>query len=477
MKRLILFALLTLLLAAGVLSSAGAADGDDFDYTTRSYEVSEKDLAEAAARDYPGWRISDVQRYWAGSWEDQLACWTEIQLFRVDAHMLCQKRLFVLVNPLKSGDPVPWEVEDWAPVTVTEEAERFLGDMDPKDLHMNKGGLEECAITDSILYGCAHELLNEGETWEELFAYPDCLAGIVKNAAGQYCIRISHWNGAVYDSTVSSRYLDMYLDVNPYESFNDELYVNTWYFTKHPDGSWRLDAIEGELNIISIYDDYIEDASYLGIYDSNALLHYGVPAFDTELTEVDFSALPIFIQDAVPLLDSSGYACVRKDGVPMLDGPGGETAAYCYARLAGRILERDQGFVKLQIGSAGRGMTGWFAEEDLAFGPETEEIRCGFPSHHHDDGDGDYLQKVLEGVDPAELENRICLVWLIGKLPDGRWLVQLDVDTVCTAPADAFRDVGPARDFSEDIQKSYEEYLEAKTEWEENAADDTEAEE
>ena len=103
-------------------------------------------------------------------------------------------------------------------------------------------------------------------------------------------------------------------------------------------------------------------------------------------------------------------------------------------------------------------MTGWFAETDLAYGTGIEEVRCGFPSHSEDDCDGDYLLTVLHGADPADYRDYQCYVWLIGQLPDGGWLVQLNQDIVCTAPESAFHDIGPATDYQTEVREIYEEY-------------------
>ncbi len=119
-------------------------------------------------------------------------------------------------------------------------------------------------------------------------------------------------------------------------------------------------------------------------------------------------------------------------------------------------------------------MTGWFAEDDLAYGPEIEAVRCGFPSHSDDDCYGSYLVRVLNGIDPAEIADAAYAaypVWLIGELPDGGWLVQLDVDTVCTAPADAFRDVGPATALWAQFEAEYDRFEQEMQAWAEEADD------
>ena len=148
----------------------------------------------------------------------------------------------------------------------------------------------------------------------------------------------------------------------------------------------------------------------------------------------------------------------------LLNAPGEDALALCYARLTGTVLQRKDGWVQLQIGSAEKGMTGWFAEEDLAFGAEIEDIRCGFPSHSEDDCDGDYLVTVLHGADPADYLEYMCYVWLIGRLPDGSWLVQLNVDAICTAAENAFHEIGPATDYRTEAQEIYDAFEQKRQE-------------
>ena len=100
MKRLILVCLAIMCL----IPVYGLAD---FDYGIREYEVSEADLTALAARDFPEWSVMETSRYWSGQWNDQLACYQEIQLCRTEENTLLQMRLSVLVNPLKQGEEVP----------------------------------------------------------------------------------------------------------------------------------------------------------------------------------------------------------------------------------------------------------------------------------------------------------------------------------------------------------------------------------
>ena len=432
---------------------------EPFDYDTREYEVSEEELTALAARDFPEWTVAEDSRYWTGRWHNQFACYQEIQLYRVEENTLLQRRLSVLVNPLRQGENVPWEIEDWAPLPLTPEAMRtFLSlNLDEYRYSFIPGSIESGKVPEPVLSGCAPFLLEEGETWTQLMAYPDYLSGIVRRTAGRYCVRIAHWDGERFDRVISSRFHPNSLSIGESYSWNDTLCVNLFQFVCQEDGRWLFVHVsDGDPTCYTISEGFIDDTIYP--YDSNDAMHYGIPTFERDLTRVDFAAIPEYIMDAVSLLDSSAFACVRADNTPMLDAPDGETMALCFARLAGTVLQRENGWVQLQIGSEEKGLAGWFAEDDLAFGPEIEEILCGFPSHSEDDCDGDYLLTVLKGADPADYLEYMSYVWLIGRLSDGSWLVQLNVDTVCTAAAGAFRDIGSATDYRTEAQEIYDEY-------------------
>ena len=83
----------------------------------------------------------------------------------------------------------------------------------------------------------------------------------------------------------------------------------------------------------------------------------------------------------------------------------------------------------------------------------------------------DGTERCVTGIDPEELEDTTYLVWLIGKLPNGDWLVQLDADAVCTAPEDSFRDVGPATELWAEFEAKYDHYEQEMLEWAAEADD------
>ncbi len=417
---------------------------DPSDYINTLYTATEKDIVNTAERDFPGWNTVDSYRYWSGTVDGQPACWAVVTLYRIHDHLLERMDLETLANSLQFDKPVNWNIETSIPITLNMEAEELIPEISQSDEFLASYSYQ---LPDEMLFGCARSLLNEGESWKELFAYPKHLFGIAYDQLGMYQVVIASWNGQTYDSVTRSLPQKTPLSIWSDSTSSCELCIDGDFFEQHADGSWHLSAIEGEVSMIAVWTDYITDAAWLGEMDSNDLYHYGVPLFETDLRKIDWYQIPIYLQDAVRQLDSQTFACVRVDGALMLDSPQGNCIAACYARTTGRVIQHTDGYVELQIGSTDAGLTGWFTENDLAFGTEIEHVRCGFPSHAEDDCEGDYLINVLSDIRGEDIENSICDVWLIGRLPDDRWLVQLNVDNVCTAAKDAFHDIGPSRRF------------------------------
>ena len=300
-----------LILVVGLLLTCMAVAETGLDDETRvAYEVSEEELVRIAQQDFPDWMVADSTCFWSGSYEDRLACWENINLFRIGEGTLEQMELAVLVNPLKSGDTVPWGITEIAPIPVNEEAaEAILEAYRTGELFT----IYDTQIPENALTGCAVSFLEEGEHWRQLYAYPVFLAGVAMNDENQSVIRIAHWDGKKYDRLIRSQYQEEWLSIWEDSSYNDQLTIDGDLFVCQPDGRWILQEIEGEPSIITIGDGYITDAGWWGYFDSNDVCHYGVPTFETDLERIDFSTIPYFMPDAVRQLNSDGYACVRTD--------------------------------------------------------------------------------------------------------------------------------------------------------------------
>lgn len=436
-------------------------------------EVAQKgDLISAGVEaDFPGWQFVGESTYGSGRWEGELAHHCEVILMQVAEGELRFRTLHVIMNAVEVGDPVPWDVTDYPPVPVTAEAAERIAAMDPVKFDT----FYSLYVPEEALPGCAEFLLNEGEHLADLLVYSDILVATVENDAGQMGLRIAHWDGAAY-SRVTATAMSGLVSVNEYHSHSEgiELYTENaqiWVFpsTDAKDVPWQV-------GIVWSYDDEgYDDGSYVVGYDGlltydyyagfdtdqhNDGYRYGTPTFPVMLDGLDLSAVPSGLSDAAALLDATGYACTKADGVPVYDAPGGNVLGSAYARLVGTVVSEADGWVQLLIGDAERGAKLWFRAEDMAFGDEVNQLHCGFPSFDiAEDWDA---EQALPGVTEALQGDELWTLQLVAQTPDGGWLVLVNEDFVIEGRADGFIDVGPCW---------YEIYAQWEAEWEAEEAE------
>ncbi len=272
-------------------------------------------------------------------------------------------------------------------------------------------------------------------------------AVVVENAEGLRCIRVAHIapNGSWI--LQSSPWMALPIWLNDYHS-NDEwieleydlkeedLYVS-FYLLPNKDGSWYL----GQLDGFFLRQDVPYIVEVIDFHpDNNDDFHYGSLRISLALEDVNLEILPPYTGVFNPILDPSDWACVHVEGAILYDAPDGEPIAACPLRVAGTVIEQADSWTCLQIGSPETGLQGWYHTEDLVFGEETEYVVCSFPSYNWDVFEN--LDSVFPDVD-IETDESSTRLWLIGRCPDGRWLVQINVDTVAFADAAAFTDIGP----------------------------------
>lgn len=120
-------------------------------------------------------------------------------------------------------------------------------------------------------------------------------------------------------------------------------------------------------------------------------------------------------------------------------------------RLPGHVLEQTEGWTQLLIGSEGLGLAGWFRTEDLAFGAETENVICSFLSFDHAP-----LEDTPFGTEICQLLNDDFFwgfeFWLIGKTPDGDWLMLIDEKLVRIVSPELVGQTEPILHWWEDLE-------------------------
>lgn len=445
--------LMAILLAA--LMCVGAAQAE-YSWQQKLLDTgpSVKELVEPAQAAYPDWQVWDTEEYWTGLYnggpKNEHHCL--VYMYRVEADCLLVMSLWTMANPLREGDPIPWEESHYAPIPLTAEAAERIAAMPPEEVfEMYEGA----SLSEAALPGCADFLVQEGETLTQLIAYPDFLVGLAQDAQKRDSLRIGHWNGAAYDK-VTATAMNEHVYINETHSWNDELelYIPGAEMRVYcgTDGQWRLGRVLGELEVdgeivdcsYSIGEDGVYTDDYITTdYRNNDWVYYGRPTFQTLLDGIDFAELPLSLYAVRDKMDATGYACVKQEGAFLYDAPEGKALASCYARLTGWVLAEQDGWVQLQIGSAVQGMTGWFRAEDMAFDAEVNEVACSFPAYDDEPWWGmEDMSSVLpeHGV---ELDPWSVTLWLIARTTDGDWLVQVNGDLVCIATAEAIGEVGP----------------------------------
>ena len=223
---------------------------------------------------------------------------------------------------------------------------------------------------------------------------------------------------------------------------------------------WRLASLNNGRAIFILSNDYVIHASDFREYTNNHYVHYGSLPFDICLENMDLSLLPDSEQGLVDSLNAEGWACVKTAQAPLMDAPDGNAFAFLYTRAAGKITAKKGDYVQLLFGSEERGITGWIHQDQLAFSKETETVPCAFPSYDRNDW---YLMEDFSPLFPGapmDIWPNNADVWLIGKTTDGQWLVQIEMDTVLTAPENAFTIIDPTEPCWEDQALNFPEYTE-----------------
>ena len=435
MKRLMLVWVMILCLALGTCFPAGADD--------RTPSPKELVFVEAAEARFPGCRVMVVSTYLTS--EAHVA----MNLLGVADGMLQ-----VIYVDAEADDPEgrAWDVRTYAPIPLTawgaERAAEMLRVFQLSPMRYYYNSYENEFLTDyGLLEDAALFLTGKGETLVRLYSRGGLLMGLAENEEGEVSLRLAEWDGSAYGEVLASP-MQSELYINREHSSDDHLELSNgtaeFSLWRREDGFWQLTSCtpyHGEP--YSVSDDHLVGMEYAeyNITTSNDAYHYGTPAFGINMPEVDFAAVPQ-LKEAIPQLDAGGWACVKTEGAALYDAPEGQVLSTCFCRLPGRVLDRAEGWTRMQIGSEALGMTGWFRTEDLAFGAETETVICSFPDY--DFGALDETPLAEEVCRRLKEEYWFFPLWLVGKTPAGDWLLLGNNQLVCTASPEVIGKTGPA---------------------------------
>lgn len=428
------------LVTAMLLACAGAA-AENVQKPTEAYFV------EAAQAAYPEWMVLKTSSFESGSGDGEFEHHILLKMYRITDQHLELMELEAMTNGLREGDAIPWEETRLVPVEIAPGKAQALAAMAPEQVFTYGNG---ACFTEPAMEILAPGLTGEGESLIQLMACSETLIATVESEAGEFFLRIAQEDGQAY--RIVGTPAQESVCFNEYHSWNDKIEIYTDDFeglvTRGEDGIRRLRMVLGG-DIIGIEPNRITDLSFGGMRQYSDCAHYGEPAFETDITKIRLSDIPSDLEGMLASLDRTGTACTARDDTPLCAAPGGEEIALCYTRVPGLIVSQADGWVEMQIGHAARGLRAWARMEDLAFGEQTEAVVCTFPSYDpfYRDEDEPVMGTASDGS-VIQLDCSDHNPWLIGRTPDGSWLVLLNGEgdeqgVVCTAPGDAFQHVRP----------------------------------
>lgn len=398
---------------------------------------------EAAQRDYPDWQVWKVTYSGYGRYENEIAIHIFVNLYRFTNDRIELMELDAITNPIQEGDDVPWSVTTLIPVELAPGAADTLRAMDGKDIFtISSRAVFSDTVTD-LLMPSQH---TADETVVQLMSSSQFLYYVTKDSAEQYMLRIAKWDGSEYTTVVSTP-SPAKLSFNPAFSSDNtlELDANLSPYLEvdckfDADGVWRIHTLNNDAYFVTVYDNYIIK-TYWSNEQNNDDYHYGRLTLPLTLNEVDFAAFPRTFAEVLSSMDYTGVACTAHDDTPLYATPDGDVLAYCYTRVPMVVISESGDWREVQLGSDADGLRCWVRAADLAFGADTENVVCTFPTHRA----VDRVQKAVSFSGKARALEDSTAWWIIGVLPNGDYLMMYAGDEemfVGTAPASAFSELG-----------------------------------
>lgn len=398
---------------------------------------------EAAQRDYPDWQVWKVTYSGYGRYENEIAIHIFVNLYRFTNDRIELMELDAITNPIQEGDDVPWSVTTLIPVELAPGAADTLRAMDGKDIFtISSRAVFSDTVTD-LLMPSQH---TADETVVQLMSSSQFLYYVTKDSAEQYMLRIAKWDGSEYTTVVSTP-SPAKLSFNPAFSSDNtlELDANLSPYLEvdckfDADGVWRIHTLNNDAYFVTVYDNYIIK-TYWSNEQNNDDYHYGPLTLPLTLNEVDFAAFPRTFAEVLSSMDYTGVACTAHDDTPLYAAPDGGVLAYCYTRVPMVVISESGDWREVQLGGDADGLRCWVRAADLAFGADTENVVCTFPTHRA----VDRVQKAVSFSGKARALEDGTAWWIIGVLPNGDYLMMYAGDEemfVGTAPASAFSELG-----------------------------------
>ena len=397
-------------------------------------------------RNYPDWSVRVSTRYGSGRYEGEIAQYAEGSLYRITDETIELLELTALVNPIREGDDVPWSVHALIPVEIAPGAADTLRAMTAKEIFDYGVG---AAFTDAARNLLVPSLRAADETVTQLMSCSRFLFCITENSAGKDILCLAQWDGSGY-TNVTATLPQPQLSFNTLHSYNDhmELWVSAddWVYPRYDaEVGWHIYHFFINDSNLVVFQNRIIEGEIEEWYQDNNSEHYGRFTLPHSLTEVDFATFPQTLDEVLSHMDYTGVACTAHDDTPLYATPDGDVLAYCYTRVPMVVISESGGWREVQLGSDVDGLRCWVRAADLAFGADTENVVCTFPTHE----EVDRAQEAVSFSGKALPLAKGCAWWMIGTMADGDYLMMFADNEeifVGTAPASAFSAIGEAED-------------------------------
>lgn len=397
-------------------------------------------------RNYPDWSVRVSTRYGSGRYEGEMAQYTEVSLYRITDEAIELLELTALVNPIREGDDVPWSVHALIPVEIVPGAADTLRAMTAKEIFDYGVG---AAFTEAARNLLVPSLRTADETVTQLMSCSRFLFCITENSAGQSILRLAQWDGSGY-TNVTATLPQPLLSFNTSHSYNDhmELWVNAddWVYPCYDaEVGWHINHFFINDTNLVVFQNRIIEGEIEEWYQDNNSEHYGRLTLPHSLTEVDFATFPQTLDEVLSHMDYTGVACTAHDDTPLYAAPDGGVLAYCYTRVPMVVISESGDWREVQLGGDADGLRCWVRAADLAFGADTENVVCTFPTHE----EVDRAQEAVSFSGKALPLAKGCAWWMIGTMADGDYLMMFADNEeifVGTALPSAFSGIGQTED-------------------------------
>lgn len=397
-------------------------------------------------RNYPDWSVRVSTRYGSGRYEGEMAQYAEVSLYRITDETIELLELTALVNPIREGDDVPWSVHALIPVEIVPGAADTLRAMTAKEIFDYGVG---AAFTEAARNLLVPSLRAADETVTQLMSCSRFLFCITENSAGQSILRLAQWDGNGY-TNVTATLPQPQLSFNTSHSYNDhmELWVSAddWVYPRYDaEVGWHINHFFINDSNLVVFQNRIIEGEIEEWYQDNNSEHYGRFTLPHSLTEVDFATFPQTLDEVLSHMDYTGVACTAHDDTPLYAAPDGEVLAYCYTRVPMTVISESGDWREVQLGGDADGLRCWVRAADLAFGADTENVVCTFPTHE----EVDRAQEAVSFSGKALPLAKGCAWWMIGTMADGDYLMMFADNEeifVGTALPSAFSGIGQTED-------------------------------